>query len=253
MSWSHGFISGATAAFAVWPFETIRTQKQVLNKTTFSNRVQHIYRKQGLTGFYKGLSHGMTGMGMFFALYFPIHGHLKKQYIFRNSEESAFGIRPFLASYIAANISSVFNNVFFVIRTRRQTQVTMLKPSINSSIFGVMKTEGIKGLIRGLGITCIKNIEFGFIVPFRQYMKDKGFDPLPATFTAKLITTSITYPLDTARTLCRYSTKPLSGKQIVLQFYKSPKSAYKGYSLYILRSVPSTAIAFTTYDWLESY
>jgi len=253
MSCPHGFISGATAAFAVWPFETIRTQKQVLHNSAFSNRVQHIYQKQGLTGFYKGLTHGIGGIGMFFALYFPIHGELKKRYISHNLGDNEFGIRPFLASYSAANISSVFNNIFHVILTRRQTQVTTSNPNVNSTIFGVIRREGIKGLTRGLGITWVKNVELGIIAPFREYMKANGSDPLLATFTAKLLITSITYPLDTARTLSRYSTKPLSAKQIMLQFYKFPASAYKGYSLYVLRSGFATVIVFTMYDWLESY
>lgn len=253
MSWSHGFISGAAAAAGVWPFETIRTQKQVLDKkSTVCNRVHHIYKNQGVSGFYKGLPHGMMGMGMFFALYFPLHDRLKKNSFFHNSSKPTSGIRAFLASYLAANVSSVFNNVFYVIRVRRQTQITQSSPQVKSTILKVIQEEGFKGLTRGLGITWMKNVELGFIAPFRQYMKDRGYDPLIATFTAKLATTSITYPLDTARTLRRYSIAPLSGTEILLKFYKQPINAYKGYSLYVLRSVPSTVIAFTVYDWLES-
>jgi len=249
----NGFLSGAIAAASVWPLETIRTQKQVYTKGSTYDCIINIYKKQGIRGFYKGLTYGIFGMGIFYAGYFPLYDFLKI-YLARKSTRvnaSRFSTTvPYLASYIAANIASLYTNAFYVIRTRHQTQIIRGSNS-NLTIIRIIREEGIKGLSRGLGFTWIKNIELGFNAPFRDKMKKYGYNPILSSFVAKLFTTSVTYPLDTARTLRRHLMYPISAKDIAIRFYHDPKSAYKGYPIYALRSIPSTVIAFTVYDWLE--
>jgi len=237
-----GFISGAVAAAAVWPFETIRVQCQVLSKSTFKDCVMQIYCKQSIPGFYKGLPHGMAGSSIFYGMYFPLYTYLK-------TNEYA-SVSAFWASYGAANISSIFNNVFYVVRTRRQTQVTKTASKSNVSIFTIIKHEGLRGLSQGLGFTCLKNLEIGCISPCREYLIEHyHIHPPIATFIAKLFFSTLTYPLDTARTLQRY---PMSYNSILSRFIRNPKSTYFGYTLYAARSVPSTVIAFTIHDWLAN-
>jgi len=250
--WMNGFLSGAAAAVSVWPLETIRAQRQVSPNGTLSGCCHNIYKKQGLPGFYRGLTHGTFGIGIFYAGYFPLHDLLKSYLVCGESNNSRrfASIMPFLASYLAASAASVYVNGFYVIRTRRQTEIIKTSQRNNMTILGVIKEEGISGLSRGLGLTWMKNIELGFIAPFRDRMKNEGYSPILSSFVAKLFTTSITYPLDTARTLRRFSTNPISGQDIAIKFYHNPKSAYKGYSIYALRSIPSTVIAFAVYDWL---
>lgn len=238
-----GFISGAIAAAAVWPLETIRAQRQVLPKSTFKECVHQIYYKQSIPGFYKGLPHGMVGAGAFYGMYFPLYTFLK-------TNEYA-SIPAFWASYGAANISSIFNNAFYVVRTRRQTQVTRIACKLNASIFDIIKHEGLRGLTQGLGFTWLKNVEIGCISPCREYLINHyHIQPPIATFITKLFFSTLTYPLDTARTLRRY---PLSYNSIINRFLHNPKSTYFGYTLYAVRSIPSTVIAFTVHDWLISY
>lgn len=236
-----GFISGAVAAAAVWPIETIRAQRQVLPKSTFIKCVRQIYYKQSFSGFYKGLPHGMVGVSIFYGLYFPFYNFLKTN--------EYFPVPAFWASYCAANISSVFNNAFYVVRTRRQTQITKKACQLNVSIFNIVRQEGWKGLTGGLGFTWLKNVEIGCIAPCREYLiQHHNIHPIVATFTTKLFFSTITYPLDTARTLRRY---PLSYSEIVTRFVRNPKSTYFGYTLYAIRAIPSTVITFTVYDWLH--
>ena len=241
-----GFIGGAVAAIIVWPAETVRTQRQVLSTNTIKSCIASIYQKQGLGGFYKGLNYGVAGMSTFYGTYFYLYHFLKT-----NKRQP---IQPFWASYLAANVASTFNNGLYVIRTRRQTQLIKTSAQHNMPLSTTLKREGWKMWTRGLGFTFVKNIEMGCISPCREYLIDSyHIHPIVATFTSKMVFGILLYPLDTARTLRRCESTPKSFRKILYQFRSNPKSAYYGCPLYIARSVPTTVIAFTLYDWLISF
>lgn len=242
-----GFISGAVAALCVWPFETIRSQRQVV-KVNISLRecALTIYKKESILGFYKGIGCGMLGMSMFYGCYFLMNGYLRDK-----------NYNPFISSYISANLSALLNNGFYVMRTRKQTELvnpSFLKEKKSSkSLVGILRKEGFRVWTRGLVITWIKNVELGGIAFSREYLRDNYNIPLIfATFGSKVAFGLITYPLDTARTLRRFEETPLGYHQMLNKFYTNPSSAYRGCGMYLLRSVPSTFIAFTIHDILTN-
>jgi hypothetical protein len=106
----------------------------------------------------------------------------------------------------------------------------------------------LKYYSKGLGVTFLKNIELGFIVPIRDHLKERWhLSPVFATFIAKIVATTFTYPLDTLRTMKRASIQRNPLKEIC----KKPSMAYAGYPLYLLRSVPMTVIVFTLQDFIR--
>lgn len=235
-----GFISGAVATLCVWPMETIRTQRQVMNKSTIKSCTKNIYFNQGVRGFYKGLWHEMIGKGMFYGLYFKVYDLIRNGY----------GCNAFMASYLAACGSSVVNNGFYVLRIRYQTHIIKLQNK--TSFVNMIRKEGIRGWTQGLGFTLLKNIEIGGIMAVREKMtRDYDVHPTISTFCSKMIFGMMLYPLDTARTLRRCETSPKSLQQILYRFSYNPKSAYYGCMMYLIRSVPSSVIAFTMNDYLK--
>ncbi len=238
-----GFVSGAVAAIVVWPAEVVRTQQQVLCVSTIKSCIANIYKKQGLGGFYKGLNYGVTGMSLFYGTYFYLYRFLKT-----NKRQP---IQPFWASYLAANVASTFNNGLYVIRTRRQTQLIKTSAHHNMSLSTALKKEGWKMWTRGLGFTFAKNVELSCITSCREYLiEHQHVHPIVATFASKITFGMLLYPIDTARTLRRCESSPKSFMEIATRFRSNPKSAYCGCLVYMIRSVPSTVIAFTVYDWL---
>jgi len=238
-----GFIGGAVAALSIWPLETIRTQKQTLVKSNFKEVFYNIYKKQGVIGFYKGVSYGIKGIGTFYGIYFYLYEHLKKDF------------NPFVASYTAACFGSFCNNGFNVLRTRHQTEVlndSFKTKKYPKSAFDLIKDEGTKGWCRGLMITCIKNVELGGIMSMREKLKnDHNLSPFVSTFLSKVTFGTLSYPFDTLRTLSRNHTKGDIAKIMIKRTITNPSSLYNGCLVYMFRSVPSTLIAFTVHDYLK--
>ena len=107
-----------------------------------------------------------------------------------------------------------------------------------------------------MGITYVCNIDLGIQLPIYEYLKQH----LPNTtmgiaicaFIAKLVATTLTYPIDTIRTNKRRVTN-LSISEIIKKI-KSEGGLigfYKGYPMCLARSVPCSVIAFIIYERLR--
>jgi hypothetical protein len=203
--------------------------------------IQKIYRQGGWRGFYKGLGHGTLGNSIFYGTYFYLNSLLNRVFGTKNG---------FYASYLSAGCASTLNNIFHVYKTHHQVEVLVKHPLLRGDI----KRQWSKWMFRGLGWTWVKNVELGLIMRYRHSLEEYIPVYLPSkvvsTFLIKWSTTTLTYPLDTARVLSR--TEALSLPEIYRRLSASPRNAYRGYILYSTRSVPSTVIAFCTYDWLTS-
>lgn len=61
-------VSGSASLLAyalIWPFEVLKNVTQACDKNisvTLAKRVKHIYRKQGISGFYRGMLPGSSGI-----------------------------------------------------------------------------------------------------------------------------------------------------------------------------------------------
>lgn len=239
MTWFHGFISGSLSTIVVWPLETLRIQKQTSSE--YSRSILYfsktIMKKQGIKGFYKGLPYGIFSKGIFYGIYFNLYEHL-----YNNHN------KKFISSYLSANVASLICNPLYVMQVRRQT--ILHRPLERCySCREIIYREGYRMLFRGFGFTCIKNVEIGFIPPLRDKFDEYGLNRDLATFSAKLLVLTFTYPLDTLRNLKRLKENPMSTYNIFKMFFKNPQTMFQGYITYAMRSIPATVIAFTLQDW----
>lgn len=238
-----GFAAGAVSSTVFWPLNVIQVQSQVSSHiqspTTMRSVFYNILHREGILGFYRGVGKGMTAYSIFYGSFFYTNDFLRNHF----KEQSNNIFSTLLRGYVSAAAGSILSNPFHVVRIRAQSQI--LKPrNTSNTLFHIYKVEGVSALTQGLNATLAKNWELAIIVFIHEYLSENYL--LPAYITSgvgKIIATTLTYPIDSYRTARRFDSK-LSYQKIVSNFVKDPWNMYKGYWLYIARSIPATVLAF---------
>lgn len=249
-----GFIAGAISCVTTFPLQVIQVQQQVSkSKISIFQTVQNIYINQGFKGYYYGLSPGVWCYSIFYGTYFYTYDKLKE----------STNLSPFLTSYLAAAIGSIISNPWQVVRVRRQTCILDEQLHMKPHIRDIYRQEGARALCKGLGSTLLKNMELSlFMTVYEKLTVDYRLSPVYASFTGKLVAASVTYPLDSFRSLRRNGKivkegqitkrKPLSSLEIIKRFRYKPISMYSGYPTYLIKSVPACVIAFSVNQYLKN-
>ena len=250
-----GLIAGATSSIATWPLCVIQVQRQIYGhiktQKAGDGKILHliwnIYSKQGIPGFYRGVSKGIWAYSLFYGSFFYTNDLLRT--FSKDAGVNDSPILILLRSYIAAGIGSIISNPHHVVRVRCQS--SLLQQSHRpTNIREIWRKEGPGALTKGLRTTLIKNWEISIVMTIHDYLSNQ-YD-YPAYFSSgigKLVATSITYPLDSYRTIQRFDPS-LSMRQILSNFRETPKKIYWGYGAYLCRSVPATIIAFNVQSLL---
>lgn len=230
---AQGAFSGLVAAIILQPLSLITTQSQVINRSPLKTSI-NIFKSQGIKGYYKGLSYNLYIAPLFYGIYLPIYHHFK-------GDDNISIVKATIISYCTA---SLIINPIYVLRVRAQNKLVM---DSNSTLGLLWKKEGIRGLYKGYGISLFKGIELILQMPIQEKLKE--YLPVPlATFVARSIGVTITYPLEVLRVKIR--NEPRTPKKIALELLKSPSNWYRGYSVYTLRSSSKAMIVFTLYEYL---
>lgn len=245
-----GFIAGTVSTTITWPLNVIQVQRQVCghlsNSKYFDTNnlsiINNIYNKNGLRGFYRGVSKGIWAYSIFYGSFFYTNDFLKS-YLPEGKTHTI------IRSYIAAGIGSIISNPFHVVRIRCQSEI-IKNTYTPTTLRQIYRYEGVQALIKGLEPTLVKNLELSIIVLLNEYLSEKYFLPVYiSTALGKLVATSITYPIDSYRTIRRFDSL-LKVKDILFTFKSNPRKLYWGYGAYLLRSIPSTILAFHIYSAL---
>ena len=252
-----GITAGVIATTICWPLDTIKIQNQVrIHSKGVIPAFRHAINQNGIRGLYRGLSSGNLAVGFFYGLFFPTYDYNKVLFAKYIGNEH---IVHCLSSYSAGIIASTIVNPFFVTKIRHQSNLTK-----NYTIYQTMKTiycnEGLSAFYKGLNITYIKNIELGLQLTIFEFLRKKfdqydisiGLSCFIASFIGKSISTSITYPLDTIRTISRTG-KQLNMFGIIKSIYSNTGliGFYKGYLANSIRSVPCSVIALCVNDIMK--
>ena len=128
-----------------------------------------------------------------------------------------------VSSYLASIVASTIINPLFVIKTRKQV----------NNLSKINYTQGLM-------LTYVKNLEIGFQLSLFELLKNKDYSIFMASLIAKSLSTTLTYPIDTVRTIRR------SGNQIsIMNIYRQGgiRVFFNGYFYNSIRSIPSSVIA----------
>lgn len=197
---------GAAGVLVGHPFDTVKVhlqtqnQKNPLYSGTF-NCFKSIIGKDSFAGLYRGISSPMGGVALVNAIIFGVYGNIQRRSSDPDSMQSHF-----LAGSAAGLAQSFVCSPMELIKTRLQLQSQNTK---NKQFTGalhclghIFKTEGVRGVYRGIGITCLRDLP-GFSSYFVSYEMLIRVNPNPGNFylfmaggIAGVISWILTVPMD---------------------------------------------------------
>lgn len=236
--WAIGSVSACLASITSYPIDVIKTRFQTSNKGVVTV-VKDIAKKNGLKGFYKGLSSNLCTYPIFWGIYFQA----KSIDVEPTENKHANKI---IKSLGAAGFATCIVNPLFVFKVRFQTvDKSMGYTNLAKSMW---RNEGITSFYKGLGPSLINNFKLGVQFPLYEYLLDETKDWIPnksarvfiSSSVAKVVANNALYPMDRIRTIQRNTTMKMSikqaGKQIIRQ--EGFLGLYRGMMLYNMRSIP---------------
>ncbi|CAN0885517.1 Nicotinamide adenine dinucleotide transporter 1, chloroplastic [Linum grandiflorum] len=227
-----GAAAGIIAATFVCPLDVIKTRFQVhglpqLNHSKFQRNLivgslEHILRKEGVPGMYRGLAATVLALLPNWAIYFTVYEQLKG---FLNSPDENHHL-SLGANMIAASgagvTTTLFTNPLWVVKTRLQAQ----------------GSKGDNTTVDKLGAR----------------------DVAIASSISKIFASTLTYPHEVVRSRLMeqglHSTQRYTGViDCVRKMYKNEGiiGFYRGCGINLLRTTPAAVITFTSFEMIHRF
>jgi len=211
-----GVCAGFVSTFICTPLDCIRLNYQVGNKVP-----KNIFR---------GIGIGLLTVPTFWGVYFPLNSYGREK------------VPLWLSAYLSCCVGSAITTPLWFLRQKIQTGVKHC-----------FKTTPISVYYTGLVPTFILNANFIIQIPLYEYLKRKIENPdtkkvFLITAVSKTVSSSVVYPVDTIRSLMRNS----PGVNFI-ELIKNLKiiEFYRGYSVYLMRSIPYHTSVFCTYEFIK--
>lgn len=225
-----GLYSGIISSIICNPLDVIRVHYQTDTKINNLN----------FKLLFRGIKNSIITIPTFWSIYFPIYNILKTDYNFK-----------YLGGYISGNIASTITCPLFFIKQKNQ-----LYDNFNVKEFYIK--NGYKPFYNVLLSTYLANTSLIIQIPlyeklkleFTKYSNNNTLNILFVTIISKTTASSITYPFDTIRSIKRENIN-LSNFEIVKKLSKNYKNFYKGFSIYLFRSLPYHISIFSIYEFLK--
>lgn len=276
MDFIHAITANAIAITVVQPIDVIKTNYQIINtqkkKQQKLKDVIKIINKNGIKGFYSGITPNLLSYPIFWGNFHMTLQHMKRYYdndtntyIKLNTNYKYFD--DFFQSYVSACVASTITNPFFVIKNRLQTRNNdMNGRKITNIVENIIFESGYKGFNKGLSLTLIENAKLGFQFPIYNNVYsllnendnintgNKFMKSLIASSISKTIVSFFSYPIDIIRENQRYSIKKLSIIDVSKNIYSRLGifGFYKGITIYLFRTIPNFAITMFLLDYMKN-
>ncbi|KJH41196.1 hypothetical protein DICVIV_12835 [Dictyocaulus viviparus] len=149
--WCIGFV----AATAVNPIWLVKTRLQLYHgKSTVPEMIRRVYRREGIKGFYKGVTASYAGVSETM-IQFVIYEHLREVVRTRLREESAVkrGFFATLYDLYKEGVRSMYRGLSVqveVVRTRLREE-SAVKRGFFATLYDLYK-EGVRSMYRGLSV-----------------------------------------------------------------------------------------------------
>ena len=221
---------------------------------TLRGMVADVYEKEGIFGFYKGLSSGLAGMGLSWGLYYYWYNALLPR--------KPTSIDILRVAAMAGTITCVFTNPIWVVNTRVKMRKGGSSKGLVRELSDIVKEEGIPGWFRGIGpaLVLVANPTIQFLAAsyLNGWLRRRraASTPLLQWFVgaiSKLASTMLTYPYQVIKTKRQLdgdggkdkglveSLRTIVGEDGVL-------GLYQGMGLKIYQTVLTSAFMFMFYD-----
>lgn len=283
-----GSVGGAIGVGISYPFDTLSTKAQVSTgndemQMNFTRNMRHIWKSEGLRGFFEGVLVTMIGQAFIKAIQFAVN-EITFLWLEKHSTIQSNIIKMAIAGTLAGLLSSFVVSPVELVKIRMQAQN---KPSTNkkdddaSSLVydneldcarSIVKNEGWDALFfHGLGITIIREIpSFAFyFVAYGMLARSAMADVLGGN-AAPLIFGAMagwamwipTYPIDIVKTIVQVQTKGkgkkkelLNSRQITAKMYRAGgiRAFFDGLEPKLARAAVKHAVTFWVYEVLMGF
>eukprot|EP00834_Sanchytrium_tribonematis_P002311 NODE_68_length_25399_cov_0.885771.p10 type:complete len:264 gc:universal NODE_68_length_25399_cov_0.885771:6804-6013(-) len=255
MSLSHmisGGLAGTISASILAPFDVVKTRMQ---SSEFNGGIiqmtKQIMKKEGLTGFYRGLSPTLMGVIPAKSIYFYIYNRSK------------FILHPHLGDNIQSNALSATiagfgvtfcTNPLWTIRTRLQLQTS--SQTILKVCKELYKERGFRAFYVGAGVSTFGTFEGAIQFALYEEFKRWDYSPFVGGSVSKLIASALLYPHEVIRTRLRQKNARYSGiLNTALRIVREEGylNLYSGCTAHLMRTVPNAAIMLTFYELINKH
>jgi solute carrier family 25 carnitine/acylcarnitine transporter 20/29 len=241
---------------------------------TFLHNVKTCYKKEGITGFYKGMSFPLYSVPLINAVVFSFHELSKKLFNLHNESEMSL-YEGILCGAFAGWANCIIVTPVELVKCRLQVQnegkETAYYKGVKDCIFKTYKESGIKSLYKGNIATMLREIP-AYAGQFGGYYYSKkllakarkkeicelnNFELLLCGAVGGYTCWQFSYPQDVIKTLLQTQCEKFQPKFFDGGFYECGKFIYKthgmmgfwnGYLPCTLRALIANAVLFASYE-----
>ncbi|KAK8641675.1 hypothetical protein V6N13_011057 [Hibiscus sabdariffa] len=155
-----GAAAGIVSTLACHPLEVIKDRLTVSPEIypSLSIAITKIYRDGGVGALYAGLSPTLVGMLPYSSCYYFMYDKLKKSYCQSKKKNSLNRPEMLVLGALAGFTASTISFPLEVARKRLMVGALQGKcpPNMVAALADIIRDEGVKGLYRGWGASCLK-------------------------------------------------------------------------------------------------
>jgi len=268
-----GAVAGLTTTVLLYPLDLIKVRFQAFEGRTGLGATSSTYktsagaalsavRSDGALSLYQGLGPSVLANTASWALYFVLYEELKRR--LGAAEDS---LRQGAAGAAAGACAVVLTNPVWVLKTRMQLDAARARryASMRQALSLVLRAEGVRGLYAGvlpaMMLTSNGAVQIATYERLKRWNRDargsqgRFYEHFVMGGVAKVVATTVTYPLQVVRTRMQQSPENLSSAYrrtastalSVLQ-REGVSGLYKGLGPNVLRVAPASATTFAVYE-----
>lgn len=279
-----GSASGFAGKIVEYPFDTLKVHLQTQSRQSVRECVQNIIGKEGVYGFFNGISAPLVGSmaenAVLFLSYNQIQSTIRKFHGLKDGTQ--LSLRDLcLAGGLSGAVVSFVLTPIELLKCRLQTQSYLSSKSLASAsaprftgptsvFFDTLKSKGITGLYRGHTGTLLREVAGGMawfgvyeLTVKRMIANSVGakskqdlstWQLMGAGALAGMSYNAALYPADVVKSRMQ------SGLHGNDSFFKvsrdiwnqfGSKFFFRGFGITVCRSAPSSGVIFLTYEWMS--
>ncbi|XP_061355954.1 probable mitochondrial adenine nucleotide transporter BTL1 [Gastrolobium bilobum] len=155
-----GAAAGVASTLSCHPLEVLK-DRLTISPEAYPNlgiAIRNIYKDGGIGAFYAGISPTLVGMLPYSTCYYFMYETIKKSYCQTKNKKSLSRPELLLVGALAGFTASTISFPLEVARKRLMVGALQGKcpPNMAAALSEVIREEGLKGLYRGWGASCLK-------------------------------------------------------------------------------------------------
>ncbi|CAG8664155.1 1636_t:CDS:2 [Dentiscutata erythropus] len=267
---------GAAACFACLVSHPLDLTKVRMQTTTGINKgalrtAIDIIKNEKFPGIYNGLSASILRQATYSTMRFGAYDKLKLL-LSKNGENLSF-VKKVICAAVSGCIGGAVGNPADLVMVRMQNDAKLpleLQRNYKNAFHGlyqIIKTEGLKGLTRGMGPNVNRAIFMNSsqVVSYEQFkqffletrlFRDDVVIHFLSSFSAGFVATTICSPVDVIKTRIMNSTGTKQGFMIMFASIirnEGPQALFKGWVPAFVRLTPHTVVTFMVLEQIKNF